>query len=694
MAVIGKIRERGGLLVAITLVSLALFILGDWLAGRGTGRRENVIGTVGGEEISGVEFERRVNDETESYRNDFGQQVNAQMTEQVRNSVWQEMLKAKVMLPQVEEAGFTLTKAEYDDVRFGENIMPDFRSQPNFQGDDGKPSKEKLQQYFQSVQLNAPVYHEIQKRRITENRLYAKYTNLVKKSVYVNSAQAKDDYLAKNTKASFTFVAKRYDSEADSLYAVEDKDLRRYYDQHKNDKKYKQQAARKFEYAMFPVTASDADRETTMKELNELRDAFTASTDDSLFVVANSESRAFNKVPYKEGGADKLNDSLIVNSPVGSVVGPYQEGGQWKLVKIEELADVPEARVRHILLSTQGGKTEEVQKKLADSLMAVVKRDRSKFEDLVVKYSEDPGSNTKEKGGVYDWFDKQQMVPEFTAASFDEKVGAITIAKTSYGFHIVEVLGQRTRQERRVATIERSMKPSPATFKDVYKKANDFSLRNTDLEAFKKAAEEQGVQVTPVDELRNDQRFVPGLQDANSVVTWVNRADVNTVSEPIQSGDNYVVAILTGIREEGAPALEDVREQFTKEVVKEKKAAAWIAKMQGKTDLNALASELSASVQNATELSENSFSLPGGFAEYEVIGKIFALENGQTSVPMAGDMGVYVVNMAAKTAAPEPQDLNIDKAGMVQRAQSRVDGGLFNALKEAVGVKDERYKFY
>ncbi|MBL7952577.1 MAG: peptidylprolyl isomerase [Flavobacteriales bacterium] len=694
MAVIGKIRERGGLLVGITLVSLALFILGDWLAGRGNTRQQQVIGTVGGEEISGVEYERRVNDEVESYRNDFGQQVNAQMTDQVRNSVWQEMLKAKVMLPQVEEAGFTLTKAEYDDVRFGDNIMPDFRSQPNFQGDDGKPSKEKLQQYFQSVQLNAPVYHEIQKRRITENRLYAKYTNLVKKSVFVNSAQAKDDYLAKNTKASFSFVAKRYDSEADSLYAVDDKDLRRYYDQHKNDKKYKQQAARKFEYAMFPVKASDADRQNTMKELNDLRNAFVSSTDDSMFVVANSESRAYNKVPYKEGGADKLNDSLIVNSPVGTVVGPYQEGDQWKLVKVEELADVPEARVRHILLSTQGGKAEDVQKKLADSLMTVVKRDRSKFEDLVIKYSEDPGSNTKEKGGVYDWFDKKQMVAEFTAASFDEKVGAITIAKTSYGFHIVEVLGQRTRQERRVATIERSMKPSPATFKDVYKKANDFSLRNTELEAFKKSAEEQGVQVTPVDELRNDQRFVPGLQDANSVVSWVNRAEVGKVSEPVQSGDNYVVAILTGIREEGAPALDDVREQFTKEVVKEKKAEAWTAKMQGKTDLNALATELSTSVQNVPELTENTFSLPGGFAEYEVIGRIFALENGNTSAPMTGDMGVYVVNMATKTAAPEPQDLNIDKASMLQRAQSRVEGGLFNAMKEAVGVKDERYKFY
>ncbi len=59
-----------------------------------------------------------------------------------------------------------------------------------------------------------------------QNRLYAKYTNLVKKSVFVNSAQAKDDYLAKNTKASFNFVAKRYDSEPDSLYTVEDKELR------------------------------------------------------------------------------------------------------------------------------------------------------------------------------------------------------------------------------------------------------------------------------------------------------------------------------------------------------------------------------------------------------------------------------------------------------------------------------------
>ena len=692
MAVIGKIRERSGLLLVIVGGAMAAFILTDLFSGRGSGRQDAVLGEVGGEEIGVMDFEKRVSDEIESYQNDFGQQVNAQMTEQVRNSVWNEMVKEKVMLGQVLDAGFALTKAEYDDIRFGNNILPDFRSQPNFQGPDGQPNKEALQQYFSNVQLNAPVYHEIQKRRITENRLYAKYTTLVKKSVFVNTAQARDDHEGKNLKASFSFVAKRYDSEADSLYAVSDKDLRRFYDEHKSELKYKQKPSRKFSYVLFPVQASEADRQQTLSELDSLRADLLSTTNDSLFVIANSDDRTYNKAPYTEGTADKLNDSLIVNAAVGDVVGPFSEGETWKLVKVKELADVPEARVRHILLSTQEGKSEDVQKQLADSLLAVVKKDRSKFEDLVTKFSNDPGSVST--GGVYEWFDKQRMVPEFTAASFDQKVGAITIAKTSYGFHIVEVLGQRTRQERRVVSLQRAMKPSPATFKEVYKKANDFSLRNKTEEAMKAAAEEAGLQLTAVEELRPDQRFVSGLQEPNSTISWVNRAELDQVSEPLEAGDNYVVALLTGIREEGVPALEDVRELFTKEAAKAMKAEAYIAKMQGKTDLNGLATELGGSVQSATDMLYNSFSIPGGYSEFEVVGRLFALENGQTSVPLKGENAVYVVSMTNKTPAGEATDLSAEKSSLLQRTQGRVDNGVFNALREAVGVKDNRSLYY
>lgn len=690
MAVIGKIRERSGLLVGIIGGALLLFILGELLSGRGKGRQDQVLGEAGGEEISVAEYERRVSDEVESYRNDFNQPASPQLTEQVRNTVWNEMVKSRVMMDQVTEAGFTITKPEYDDIRFGDNILPEFKGQ--FQGPDGQVDREKLRGYFDRVQLNAPVYHEIQSRRIQENRLYAKYSILVKKSLFVNSAQARDEFNGKNTRATFNFVAKRYDAEPDSLYAVSDQDLRRYYDQHKNDPKYKQKASRTFEYVLFPVVATGPDREAIMKEVGGLKEPFETAADDSTFVVANAASRAYSKVPYTEGTADAMNDSLIIHASVGTVIGPFVEGEQVKLVKVKELADIPEARVRHILLSTQKGRDEAQVKPRADSLLAVVKKDRSKFADMVTKFSDDPGSVSN--GGVYEWFDKKQMVPEFTAASFDQKVGAITICKTDFGFHIVEVLGQRNRSERRVITVDRPVKPSPATFKEVYKRANDFSLRYKNHDAMKAAADSLGLQMTEVKDFSVDSKFVQGLQQPASVISWVNRAEVGKVSDPKDAGENYVVSVLNAVKAEGAPDIEDVREPFTKEVVKQKKAEAFTAKMQGKTDLNALATEMNVSVQTATDMLYNAFNIPGGTSEYEVVGQIFALQNGQTSVPLKGDQAMYVVSMTTKTDAPADGDISGDRSSLLSRVQSRAENGVFNALKEASGVVDHRYMFY
>ncbi len=690
MAVIGKIRERSGLLLVIIGGALAAFILTDLFSGRG-GAQDQVLGVVGGQEISLRDYEQRVGDELDSYRNDFGQQVDQQVTDQVRGSVWNEMVRERVLLERVEDAGFTLTKSEYDDIRFGNNIMPDFRNQ-NFQGPDGRPDRAALQQYFTNVQMNAPVYHEIQKRRIMQNRLYAKYNNLVKKSVFVNSAQARDEFQAREVRATFNFVAKRYDSEADSLYAASDKEVKKYYDEHKNEPKYEQKASRSFGYVIYPVRASEQDRQQAQKELADLRNEFERTDNDSLFALANSENRTYSVTSYESGTADALNDSLLVNAEVGTVVGPFSQGDQWKMVKVKELAEVPEARVRHILLSTQQGKTEEEQKKLSDSLLTVVKRDRSKFDELVTKFSDDPGSTAN--GGVYEWFDKKQMVPEFTTASFDNKVGAITVAKTDYGFHIVEVLGQRNRNERRVVTLDRNVAPTPTTFKDIYKKANELSLSSKNAESLQAAAEQAGLQYQVVEEQRPDMRFVAGLQEPNSVITWANRAKMGAISEPLDAGGNYVVAVLLRIREEGVPQLEDVRERMAAEATKQKKADAFMQRMDGKTDLNALASELNGSVQSANEMAFNSFSIPGGFSEYEVIGKIFALDAGQTSIPLKGENAVYVANMASKTAVTEGADVSGEKPAMEQRMRGRVESALFTALRDAAGMKDNRSQYY
>ncbi len=616
MAVIGKIRERGTLLGIIVGGALALFVVGDFIGNRSGGRDLNM-GTIAGNEVSTQQFSALVEQQLDLYRQN-GSTVDNNLQEQVRNGVWNDLLRQFTLSEEADKAGFgtSISRDEYDDIRFGNNILPDFRNNQNFMDPaTGQVSTERLKQYFKYVQENNLALLDMQKRTFVPQRIQAKYNDLVKKSCFVNSAQLKDEWAAKNTMADFQFVAQRMDAEPDSLYPVGESELRRFYDANKNDRKHRQTPSRAFAYVQFTVVPTQEDMDNARADMEGLKADFQAAATasaDSALVMSYSDSRSATPTAYQEGTADQVNDSLIIHAQPGTVVGPFREGSQLKLVKVTELADVEEARVRHILLTTQGNSPEQeaVVKSRADSLLAVVKRDRAKFEALVAQFSDDPGS--KSTGGVYEWFDRQRMVPEFTTASFDQPVGAITVAKTSYGYHIVEVLGQRKRQERRVLTIDRKIAPVQA-MKAAWKTANEFSLNHPDTASFRKGAEEQGVVYTPVDELRPGQSFVQGLQEPEQVVSWVNHAKAGAPSsEPLTSGDSYVVCSLRGIREAGVPQLEDVRVKFTAELRKEMKADALAAKMQGQTDLAALAKELGATVQQSGTLAFNAGGLPAG----------------------------------------------------------------------------------
>ena len=96
-------------------------------------------------------------------------------------------------------------------------------------------------------------------------------------------------------------------------------------------------------------------------------------------------------------------------------------------------------KVRHILLKTQGKSPEEEAKvkAQAEDILKQVKGGAN-FGDLVKKYSEDTASVPT--GGEYTVQRNGQMVPEFENAAFTLKPGESDLIKTSYGYHIVQVM--------------------------------------------------------------------------------------------------------------------------------------------------------------------------------------------------------------------------------------------------------------
>ena len=83
--------------------------------------------------------------------------------------------------------------------------------------------------------------------------------------------------------------------------------------------------------------------------------------------------------------------------------------------------------------------------------------------------------------------------------------------------------------------------------------------------------------------------------------------------------------------------------------------------------------------------------VPDGFG-YRL--KIFSLQSGATSVPMKGDMAVYLVSMTTLSPAGEMPAGAEDVKVLADKVRNRAEYQAFNALKAAAAVKDDRSKYY
>ncbi|PPC94265.1 MAG: peptidylprolyl isomerase [Methylotenera sp.] len=109
-------------------------------------------------------------------------------------------------------------------------------------------------------------------------------------------------------------------------------------------------------------------------------------------------------------------------------------------------------RASHILIGFGVSATPEQKqqaKAKAEEILAAVKKNPKRFEELAVKESQDPGSASK--GGDLGSFGRGAMVKPFEDAAFAMKVGQVSdIVESEFGFHIIkltEVTGESSDYE-------------------------------------------------------------------------------------------------------------------------------------------------------------------------------------------------------------------------------------------------------
>ncbi len=702
MALIKQIRQRTGLAIGVIAGGLILFLLGGDLLSPNSSllnSNQNIVGEIAGDEITLEDYSLKVEEFKAMFQQRTGRVASEPEMVSVREQAWQAMIVERVFDEEYDKLGLTVSSAELVDMVQGKNIVPELRAQL-VNPQTGQFDKNQLISFLQTLETADPAQQAAwaqQERVFAQSRLRVKYDNLLATSEYATTAEAKMEYKAANTIADASVLFVPYYVIPDGEVKIEDSELSAYLKKHQE--KFQVGNTANLEYVAFSILPSGQDSASVISRMNELTQELRNSDDDSVLVSRNSEIQ--NPFATFRPG-DQLPSSLTSNADeivAGQTYGPYiTANSSYVTYKVSsQYEGAPRMRASHILFSTEGmdeaGKA--AVKAQAETVLADIKANGN-FAVAATQYGQD---GTAQNGGDLGWFAKADFVEPFADAVYAAKSTGLLPApvETEYGYHLIEVTELPKSTYTKLAVLELELVASDATRNEAFRNADSFAAESGNRNEFTENATEKGYRVLQANNVDATSRNLNNIQDAREVIIWAfGEASPGEVSEVKELNNAYVVAALVSKKEEGEAKLEDVREQVTQEVLKDKKAALISEKLAGKTTLEEMKAVFTdAAINEIPDLKMNASVIAGiGFAP-KAIGSIFGLQSsGQLTKPVQEDIGVVVGRLNSLTPSNEVGDYTAYQAQLSMGASQRMTYTIMMALQDLADVKDFRYKYY
>lgn len=703
MSAIQFLREKAGAFVAVVIgVSLLLFIIGD-LAGSGSGQRRRMnkyyeLGEIAGEKVSYQDFETRVQSLVEVYKLS-GMNVDETMYETIRENIWTQMVREKILDSQYEELGVGVSVEELDELVLGDNphsiVLQLFTDQTT-----GLFNKSYLVNFLKQVEIDESIrqYWLYFEDEIVTDRSYTKYNNLISKGLYVTGKMAEFNKVLNESTVDFSYISKNYSEIPDTSILIPRSDVEKYYNNHKET--FKRNASRDIEYVAFDILPSEEDILETQRWAESNKSDFAATENPEQFINLNADTRFAGSYVTYENVPDTLK-SLAKQGDLKAVFGPYEEDGSFKIARVLDIANRPDSvHARHILLQS-GTSLVEIQA-VADSLVDVIKKGTETFASVATNFSEDQGS--AQLGGDLGWFEEGMMVTEFNDACFSGKKGDIVTIQSSYGIHIIEILDQSKKVEKyKIGEVDRKIVASSATNQKVYSEASSFAGTYNTYEKFNNGIAELGLNKRVANAVAPEQKELPGLDSPRNLVIALYSAKEgepildNSEQAIFEIGEKYVVAYCTKVQEEGYASVSDVQNDILFTLILDKKAEQ-LAEEFNKNNpssqtLDALASTMGLTIQDAAQSNFSSYYVSGAGNEPALIAAASVAKENVVSGPVKGNNGVFLLTVNSATKA-EDQDLELLKENLTYTYQMRGTYEAYEAQRKAANIVDQRYKFY
>ncbi|WP_455127914.1 peptidylprolyl isomerase [Prevotella veroralis] len=715
MAALGKIRSKGGILVAAIGLALFAFLAEEAFRSCNGIKSETrqQIGEILGEKISVQDYQKLI-DEYQSAIKFTMQRDNLTEDElnQVKDQVWQQLVNNRVLEADAKKVGLTVTEQELSNV-LNDGTNPMLAQTPFVNQQTGRFDINALQQfldgYNKAKASNSPQLEQMQtiydywlfvEKNLRTQLLGQKYQALLASCVLSNKAEAKMAFKDNNEESEIQLASLAYSTIKDADVKVTDEDLKAKYEELKPAFRQNTET-RDIKFVDYQIKASSSDRNAIVKDMNELQKQLATATDPSMVISKSGSMIPYLGLPVSSKAYQQYPDiaSKIDSLAVGTTgVTENKQDNTLNIIRVMSKSQLPDS-VQFRQIQVAANTPEEAHAK-ADSIQKAL-AGGADFVAIAKRYGQ-----TGEKV----WFTGQQyeVAPSmsednrtYIEALLNGEVNAIQNVALTQGNIILQVVDKKAMKTKTTAAIIKKLIDfSKATRSDAYNKFSEFVAKSTTPADLETNASKYGYHVQSLNDVSTSEHYVAGVHGTRDALKWLFDAKQGDVSPLYECGDNdhLMVIVLSAIHPKGYRSWDDpqVKEILKREVIKDKKAEKLMAKLKG---VNSIAAAQAKGAKVST-VSQITFAAPAfvqatGSAEPALSGAVAATAVGKFSKnPVKGNAGVYVFQVVKKALRAGSK---YNEAMAMQQAAQQNMQFLSNFMQDLIlkaNVVDNRYLFF
>ncbi|HEX9655117.1 MAG TPA: peptidylprolyl isomerase, partial [bacterium] len=521
-------------------------------------------------------FERVFAAELDSYRKRTGQdEVSDRQIQDLRNQVWESMVRDVLMQRAIQEKGITAYDAEIV-YRIFNDPPPFLRNQEAFQNENKQFDMARYQAALNNNEL-------AQQWRAIEDYLRAslpgeKLMQRLQSSVRVTEDEIKHEYLKQNQKAEVKYIFCDPNTYRDQTIEISDDMIKSYYNNHKDE--FQEEEKRKIQYVIFSTTATPEDSAAQWETARQLIQQIQAGEDFTELAALystdpGSKDKGGDLGFFGKGAMVAEFENAAFAAKAGDVVGPVKSRFGLHVIKVEDKRvqeGKEEVHARHILLKFEP--SEKTKNKARDdaTYLATEAQNRS-FAEIVKELNAkiDTSAFFAKGSGFIPGVGLNVSASNFIFANSEGKIG--NVEEVPQGFLVFNIAGIQSERIKPLADVSQNIKDKLSADKrkemagqaaqKVYDKIQSGA-------AFDEAATEAGLEVKSSGPFARS-GFVPGIgRDAKFIGSAFGLQQINDVSKPVDGTRGYYLLQLTQKTEFDASDLASKRENIKQQLLSEK----------------------------------------------------------------------------------------------------------------------------